>query len=145
MELLNPLMGMIVLPYFGAAAARRELDRALPPPRTVAGTASLLSDPFKEAGMRLTWRTTLVLRVIAAEPGLSNRQIGRQADVNDQGQISKLLARLERLGLIANVGGRAKGDPNAWTLTPKGEEVERRIGAHTKALSSTTQGFPGRE
>ena len=30
-ELLNPLMGMIVHPYLGPAAARRELERAIPP------------------------------------------------------------------------------------------------------------------
>jgi AcrR family transcriptional regulator len=37
-ELLNPLMGMIVLPYLGAAAAARELARAAP-----AATAQRLS------------------------------------------------------------------------------------------------------
>jgi hypothetical protein len=55
--------------------------------------------------------------------------------VSDQGQISKLLTRLEHLGLVENSGeGPAKGEPNAWSLTRKGSEVERAIGAqHTTA------------
>jgi AcrR family transcriptional regulator len=40
-ELLNPLMGMIVLPYQGSAAARRELDRKSPPGRRGASRSSL--------------------------------------------------------------------------------------------------------
>lgn len=44
--------------------------------------------------------------------------------------ISKLLARLERLGLLHNAGnGQPKGEPNAWTLTPKGQEVEQALRA----------------
>ena len=78
--------------------------------------------------MRLTYRTARVLRGIAERPGISNRQVAEHAGVQDQGQISKLLARLERLGLTANSGeGHAKGEPNAWTLTPLGEQVAQRL------------------
>ncbi len=35
-DLLNPLMSMIVHPYLGPAAARRELEHRLPPPKTMA-------------------------------------------------------------------------------------------------------------
>jgi hypothetical protein len=46
----------------------------------------------------------------------------------DQGQVSKLLARLERIGLMQNTGGgQARGEPNAWWLTPKGVQVEQSI------------------
>ena len=79
--------------------------------------------------MRLTYRTLRVLSAIASDPGASNRQVAQAADVHDQGQISKLLGRLERLGLVQNTGqGQPKGEPNVWTLTPRGEEVERAIG-----------------
>ena len=133
---------MIVLPYLGAAAARRELTRAVPARRRAArsmqGESSLPSalngDPLAGVPMRLTYRTALVLGCIAEEPGASNRVIGDHAGVSDQGQISKLLARLERLGLAANTGdGHLKGEPNAWWLTPKGVQVEHGIRAHTDA------------
>jgi hypothetical protein len=45
------------------------------------------------------------------------------AGVDDQGQISRLLARLERLELLRNTGGEAQGGPNAWELTPRGQEI----------------------
>ena len=50
--------------------------------------------------------------------------IGERAEVADQGQISKLFARLEGLGLLRNTGaGHTHGEPNAWRLTPLGERV----------------------
>jgi DNA-binding MarR family transcriptional regulator len=84
--------------------------------------------------MRLTYRTTRVLRAIRERPGASNREISDHAGIVDQGQISRLLSRLERLGLIVNIGGRVGGalnrrTTNAWTLTRLGEQVERRVGA----------------
>jgi DNA-binding MarR family transcriptional regulator len=91
-------------------------------------------DPLAGVPMRLTYRTALVLGCIADRPGASNRVIGDQAGVSDQGQISKLLARLERLGLAINTGdGHLRGEPNAWRLTPKGVRVEHGIRAHTHA------------
>ena len=51
----------------------------------------------------------------------SNREVATFAGVSDPGQISKLLRRLERLGLLVNTGaGHAKGEPNAWALTTRG-------------------------
>ena len=62
----------------------------------------------------------------------SNREVSDAAGVADQGQISKLLARLEHLGLIVNMGeGHANGEPNAWQLTPKGRAVEQTISRQT--------------
>jgi AcrR family transcriptional regulator/DNA-binding MarR family transcriptional regulator len=133
--LAGPLMSMIVLPYLGAAAARRELDRPLPPsPRREGREGSaLLEDPFKDAGMRLTYRTVRVLMAILDHPGGSNRLIGESADMTDQGQISKLLSRLERVALVENTGlGPSTGAPNAWTLTAKGRRVTDSIHAHTR-------------
>jgi DNA-binding MarR family transcriptional regulator len=82
--------------------------------------------------MRLTYRTVRVLLAIgdlvAHGSGPSNRRVAEVAGVADQGQISKLLARLEHLGLIANTGaGPARGEPNVWRLTQKGQEIERTI------------------
>jgi AcrR family transcriptional regulator len=126
LDLLNPLMGMIVLPYLGPAAAAKELSRSTPHAGRAPRRAA--KDPLQGLGMRLTYRTLRVLAAIAERPGASNREVAAGADVHDQGQISKLLARLEHLGLIANAGqGHAKGEANAWRLTSKGERLERTV------------------
>jgi DNA-binding IclR family transcriptional regulator len=66
-----------------------------------------------------------VLTAVAAQPGLSNLQVSQRAGISDQGQMSKLLARLARLGLVQNTGGgQPKGSPNAWRLTPSGTRIE---------------------
>jgi chromosome segregation and condensation protein ScpB len=78
--------------------------------------------------MRLTYRTVRVLMAVAAHPGSSNRAIGERAGMADQGQTSKLLARLQGFGLIENTGrGSTRGEPNVWTLTAKGWEVHGAI------------------
>jgi AcrR family transcriptional regulator len=140
LELLNPLMGMIVLPYLGSAAAARERERPLPRAATarrrttdVASQARAAARgdspaPLEGLKMRLTYRTLMVLTAIAAEPGASNRQVADAAGIHDQGQISKLLARLERLGLAHNAGsGQPQGEPNAWTLTARGTQIQQTL------------------
>jgi AcrR family transcriptional regulator/DNA-binding MarR family transcriptional regulator len=132
-ELLPSLMSLIVFPYLGAAAARREQTRAVPataPAREsfVAAAQPGGADWLQGLPMRLTYRTVRVLHAVRERPGISNRQVGADAGVADQGQISKLLARLERLGLIANGGqGHVKGEANAWRLTPAGERLAQSI------------------
>jgi DNA-binding MarR family transcriptional regulator len=67
-----------------------------------------------------------VLTVIRQRPGASNREVADGAGIADQGQISKLLTRLEGLGLVENTDGAlGKGAPNEWRLTERGERVER--------------------
>lgn len=123
--LANELTSMIVLPYLGSAVARRELERPLPSRQArPVERSQAQTDPFKGAGMRLTYRTMLALSAIAEHPGCSNRQVGQLAGAEDQGQVSKLLARIERLGLVANhKDGLNKGQPNVWVLTPAGQRV----------------------
>jgi AcrR family transcriptional regulator len=141
LELLNPLVSLIVSPYLGPAAARRELDRPLPDAigetygadRLDLGSHGAQSgDPLRELDMRLTYRTVRVLLAIGdlAEPGVhpSNRQVGDAAGMRDQGQVSKLLARLRQLGLIENAAEpQIKGEPNGWTLTPRGHQVRATV------------------
>jgi AcrR family transcriptional regulator len=124
--LTGSLMSMIVLPYLGPAAARREL--AKPIPKIAAGTGRAGRSPLGELDMRLTYRTVRVLSAIAHRPGSSNRNLGDAAGIGDQGQVSKLLGRLQRLGLIENRGvGAVRGEPNSWTLTQAGDEVHDLI------------------
>jgi AcrR family transcriptional regulator len=131
--LLGELTGMIVLPYLGPAAARREQTRPAPArsraarPQSACGMQST-GDPLRGVPVRLTYRTARVLEGVAEHPGASNRTVGEHAGVADPGQISKLLARLERAGLLANTGlGHSMGEPNAWTLTPQGQQVAQSI------------------
>jgi AcrR family transcriptional regulator len=125
-DLAGPLMSMIVLPYVGPAAARRELAWHVPfQPRPQPSTAP---DPLRELGMRLTYRTVRVLIAVAATPGGSNRQVADGSGIGDQGQISKLLARLHGLGLIENTGAPGtRGAPNSWVLTDRGWEVQSAL------------------
>lgn len=137
--LIGELMALIVLPYLGPAAARRELARPAPasvvPEPEIAAQAG--SDPLEGVEMRLTYRTAKVLEAVAECPGANNRQVARRAGIQDQGQVSKLLARLQRLGLLANASaGHAKGEPNAWSLTGKGQRVVQRINTHAIARTA---------
>ncbi len=137
--LVGELMGMIVLPYLGQAAARRERAAPVAPgliPVSAVGAPSGARDPLSDVRMRVTYRTARVLEGIAelnrqGEGHPSNRQVGACAGVSDPGQISKLLRRLERLGLLTNVGaGHAMGEPNAWALTAQGEQIAQSIRMH---------------
>jgi AcrR family transcriptional regulator len=135
-DLLGDLMGMIALPYLGSDVARREQVRAVPTPepsatRSEEGISEAFGaegNPLEGIRMRVTYRTALVLQHIAERPGISNREVADRAGISDQGQMSKLLSRLRRLGLIVNSGqGHTKGEPNAWTLTGTGSQVAQSI------------------
>ncbi len=134
--LLGELVGMIVLPYMGVAAARREQVRSMPAALLRAPTGPIapglaVGDPLQGVSMRLTYRTARVLEGVGDRPGASNREVAERAGIHDPGQVSKLLARLERLGLLTNTSeGHAKGEPNAWGLTPKGRRVAQSIRIH---------------
>jgi AcrR family transcriptional regulator/DNA-binding MarR family transcriptional regulator len=125
-DLLGPLMSMIVLPYLGPQVACQERRT---PYRPAPGASLALTrrneDALSGISIRLTYRTVRVLIALAESPYASNRDVAAAADIHDQGQVSKLLARLDRLGLVENQGaGQAKGAANAWRLTDKGERLE---------------------
>jgi AcrR family transcriptional regulator len=137
-DLLGELMGMIVLPYLGAAAARRERVRPAPVlPRpiargTVGGAVGVgVAPALRDVPIRLTYRTVRVLEDVAVHPGVNNRVLADHVGIADQGQVSKLVARLERVGLLENTGtGHTKGGPNAWRLTSLGRRFTQSIGTH---------------
>src|ERR1039457_5770222 len=78
---------------------------------------------------RLTVRTHRVLSAVAELGGRgsnpNNREVSDAAGIADQGQISRLLARLEGHGLLQNTGGSTQGVPRVWRLTPRGQEIVR--------------------
>jgi AcrR family transcriptional regulator len=134
--LANPLTAMIVHPYLGPVVARRELDR--PASKPIAAAAGGAKDPFKGLSIRFTYRTARVLATIADDSGASNRLIAETSGITDEGQMSRLLRRLESAGLIENLGeGHVRGEPNAWWLTKRGEAIHATLaGAEGSERSS---------
>lgn len=131
-ELLNPVMSMIVLPYLGSDAAGRELAR--PPTNTTPAALEHRAalNPLEGVNIRLTYRALKILLAVADQPGLSNREVGDRAGVVNDSQIAKMLGRLARAGLIeTTVQGQLNGGANAWRLTPRGKEVERMVERHS--------------
>jgi AcrR family transcriptional regulator len=138
-ELFGALSSMIVLPYLGSRVARRELTR--PPPRLRAPEETPVREAdelvAREAAGRLTYRTVRVLSAIHDYPGASNREVAQRSGIVDQGQISKLLGRLEVRELIVKRGeGRARGAPNAWRLTERGGSLMRSDGVRAALRTS---------
>jgi AcrR family transcriptional regulator/DNA-binding MarR family transcriptional regulator len=141
--LLGELMGMIVLPYTGPAAAQREQARpapALEPAKPIDRRRTMgdEGDSVVVLPMRLTYRTASVLQALAERPGQSNREVADLVGISDQGQASKLLARLAHLGLLVN-DEAAKGERNKWTLTPTGRRVTRSIQSYAPTTQPVSQ------
>jgi hypothetical protein len=71
-----------------------------------------------------------LLAAIAATPGLNDADVGDAVGVYDEGQISKLLAQVQSLGLILNtVGDQANPGANSWVATSRGAEIARASNA----------------
>ncbi len=129
-ELATSLMSFIAVQYGGSAMAGQ---LALTDDATRAHSISRAAD----LPIRATHRTTLVLRAIAHAPYSNNREVAQAAGLADEGQTSKLLARLERQGVIENVGiGAARGEPNAWLLTPSGCRAVELLGGSFASSAS---------
>jgi AcrR family transcriptional regulator len=127
--LLNELTAMIVLPYRGRAAAAQELARTAPKPVLEASPDKEDDESARPLGsgppvdFRLTVRSQTVLAVVAEYPGLNNQRVSERAGISDQGQISRLMIRLQKQGLLENTRKQIQGHPKAWRLTPEGEDV----------------------
>jgi DNA-binding MarR family transcriptional regulator len=91
------------------------------------GTHRKIAGEGAEPSFRMTALTHEVLAQVASlsehGAGPSNLEVARAAGVKDQGQISKLLARLQAHGLLENAGGGYPAAGNAWQLTRRGEEL----------------------
>jgi DNA-binding MarR family transcriptional regulator len=107
---------------FGLEVPKRAPSRAL--------------DLMWQSGGRLSKPAIRVLRVSAAEPGLSNGEIARRAGIADPNSVSQLLAGLARRDLIENA--RNGGRENAWLLTAAGTTLERAIREEAPAPASRT-------
>jgi AcrR family transcriptional regulator/DNA-binding MarR family transcriptional regulator len=131
--LRGALMAGIVFPYRGPKAAARELELPVPrvPSQAVRRDGDGLSRrPLAAASptdYRLTVRTQMALAAVAGRPGLSNREVSEVIGLADQGQISRMMKRLQGQGLVENAHGSMKRQARAWRLTADGEAV---IDAH---------------
>jgi AcrR family transcriptional regulator len=128
-DLLGQLMALIVLPYLGARAAGEELARPapdFPAPSRPAHTRGTSRRILERLEMRLTYRTVRCLLFVAEHPDASNREVAEGAEIKDEGQASKLLARLAGLDLLGRTCP-GPGKPNAWRLTAHGERVLRAL------------------
>jgi AcrR family transcriptional regulator len=130
--LLGPFMYLIAFPYLGAPRARAELRR-----RSAQGSGlqpdvrRRREEPLRGINIRLTYRTIRALGAVRAHPSASNRMVADECGIQDQGQISKLLSRLERLALIENRGvGQKHGGMNAWHITERGSQIVRATNIH---------------
>jgi AcrR family transcriptional regulator/DNA-binding MarR family transcriptional regulator len=131
-ELLNPLMATIALPFRGSTAAARELARPAPEPtvlplRSIGVHAGRPLGSIAPVDFRLTIRTQMVLGAVAGHEGVNNRGVSELVGVADQGQISRLMTRLQAQGLIEDTRGYGRSAPKAWRVTRQGEAV---IDAH---------------
>lgn len=130
-ELSSSLMGVIVLPYLGVGAARLELSRPVPA-RPSAPVPLIAEEPAHLVTghrIRVTDSMAAALLAIRERAGISNRDVAFAASVLDQGQISRLLARLRHLELIENrVPTGVRSASNSWHLTGLGEEALNELG-----------------
>ena len=121
--LLGQLMATIVLPYRGSAAAAKELERPIPRPalRAVRRDGDGLSRrPLSAASpvdYRLTVRTQMALAAVGGRPGLNNLEVSEIIGLADQGQISRMMKRLQTQGLVENAQGHTNRQVKAWRLT----------------------------
>ncbi len=132
-DLLAPLASLALEPYFDEPtvtqaherakrlaqelSTRRAARRATPATDTVIPKA--LSNPRAHRGREC-------LSYLAAHPGASNRALGKGIGLTRAEQAASLLARLASQGLLVKRTGRP-GHPNAWSLTPHGEQVAKAL------------------
>jgi AcrR family transcriptional regulator/DNA-binding MarR family transcriptional regulator len=144
-ELLGPLMATIVLPYRGSTAAARELAR--PTRKSVRGRSAppiVSAWPLELAApvdYRLTARSRMALAAVAARPGLNNREVSEAIGLADQGQVSRIMRRLQEQGLVENTQARGKRLARAWRLTADGEAaLDTRQGSAVQARDTIRNG-----
>jgi AcrR family transcriptional regulator len=132
-ELASELTAIATMPYLESGAAPPEPGGG--PARAVARRErrQRAENVLEGLDMRITYRTMLVLSAIEQAPGSSNCEVARAGGIADQGQISRLLARLRELGLVHNEGGGQRaGASNAWRLTARGRQVQAALSARSR-------------
>jgi AcrR family transcriptional regulator len=73
----------------------------------------------------LPYQSQRCLRYVQGHPGTSSQALRHGLDFRHLSQVSRILAKLEGLGLAHT--SRSPGKPHAWRATPLGEEVLRAL------------------
>jgi hypothetical protein len=132
--LLAPLVSLVASPFLGPEAVREDVASAArltqeiregrsPRPQHPAVASAGIPEALLRPGAR---RSRECLSFLARNPGASNHEVGKGLAITHPSQTSTLLARLERMGLLAKRSG-APGHANAWTLTPEGERIAEAL------------------
>jgi AcrR family transcriptional regulator len=130
-DLLGELAELVVAPFLGvreaAEAARlgERRSRAIARERSAKPPTRRIPIPKQLHHARASRARACVLYV-AENPGASNKKIATGIGIRHLGQASTLLARLEELEMLTKRAGGA-GRPNAWTLSPHGEQIARSL------------------
>lgn len=130
--LLGELVGIVVTPYLGVSAANREMKRGEARARILVQEMSVGPRPdpvLIPKGLRhgSAQRRRLCLAFVAGNRGASNQTIAAGIDLPHTGQASAALSYLNGVGLLIKKSG-LPGHPNAWSLSPYGEQVARVFG-----------------
>jgi AcrR family transcriptional regulator len=127
MDLLAPLTGVALAPYLNTRALAHEVRNAEQLARALGSARSperaTLPSGLSNPGAH---KARLCLFYLAEHPGASNRAVAERIGVSHEGQVSALLARLARQGLLTKRAG-GPGRANAWRLTEHGECVARSL------------------
>ncbi|HEY3828873.1 MAG TPA: hypothetical protein VGL57_06725 [Solirubrobacteraceae bacterium] len=133
--LLGSLMGLIGAVYNGGRAATVEMERGEAYARAMLarrqrppGSEDIRESVEIPSALRdaRAHRARACLSYLAENPGASNREVARAVGIARQEQISKLLARLNALGLLLKRAA-LPGGANAWSLTSHGMRVTRAL------------------
>jgi AcrR family transcriptional regulator len=145
LELLGPLMGLIGTLYIGPHVAAVEIERGHAHAREIRAERERRTSPESTQQVELpatlrdprAHRMRQCLHYLAGNPGASNRQIATAVGISRQEQISKLLARLNAMGLLLKRAA-APGGANAWLLTAHGTQVARALHSQRTHLDTYT-------
>jgi AcrR family transcriptional regulator len=134
-DLLAPLTSLVLEPYFDEQTVTQAHERAERLAQELAKEhaarrARPATDTTIPKGLTnpRAHRGRACLRYLASHPGASNRAVGEGIGLTRLEQAAALLARLANQGLLHKQAGRP-GHPNAWSLTPHGEQVARALEA----------------
>ena len=86
----------------------------------------MIEQPLED--LRRAPRRTRALLHIAAHPDASNREVAAGIGIGSEAQVSRLLVRMQDLGLVLNrARAHNHGGPNAWQLTADGRRLVRAV------------------
>jgi hypothetical protein len=126
-------VGLVVCPYLDPHEVVREIKRGEEMAQVIAakrpsGSSPPPIRPQMPAALRHpgAYRARSCVVFLAANPGVSNKAVAAGIGVPSLGQVSELLKRLARAGLLIKHSGGA-GRPNAWRLSPHGEQVAQAL------------------